>query len=106
MYLLDGKPVLSASDVVNFAGCVHRTCLDREVALGLRERPVVIDPFGEILIRAGMAHEADQLALLRLSGLDIVEVTSPPPGRAGLVEAKRLTLEAMQAGRDLIYQGS
>jgi predicted RecB family nuclease len=104
--LLDGELVLSATDLVNFRGCLHRTCLDREVALGLRERPDSTDPLAEILIRAGTAHEAGQLELLRHSGVDVVAIGPPAPGAEGLAAAEAETLAAMSAGAHVVYQAT
>src|ERR1019366_9122408 len=58
MQSLDGELVLSATDLVGFAECVHRTTLDREVALGLRPKPDRVDPLGEILALAGLENQA------------------------------------------------
>jgi uncharacterized protein len=106
MQSLDGELVFSATDLVGFAECVHRTALDREVALGLRPKPDRVDPLGEILARAGMEHEARELAALREPGGSFVAVDPPGPGVRGLVDSERQTVEAMSSGVSVIYQAT
>jgi uncharacterized protein len=103
---IDGQFVLSATDVVGFAECPHRTALDREVALGLRPKPDRVDPLGEILARAGMEHEARELAALRQAGATVVEIGPLGRGVRGLIDAELQTVDAMRSGASAIYQAS
>jgi len=103
---LDGQLVLSATDVVDFAVCGHRTALDREVALGLRPKPVRDNPMGALLTRMGMGHEADELAAITASGVTVVLINPPGPGVAGLIQAQAETRAAMAAGAGVVYQAT
>ena len=69
---------LSASDLVNFLGCKHLTNLDREVALGKRDKPEWNDPALAILQKRGQEHEDNYLAFLNNQGFSIIDLTDQP----------------------------
>ena len=96
-----GTRLYSASDLVNFMGCVHATALD----VGQLAAPVKFpeaDAQTKLLQDKGIEHERAYLERLRAQGRSIVEV-SPE----GSLEARAaLTLEAMRAGVDVVYQGA
>ena len=55
----------------------------------------------------GEAHEARHLATLKASGRDVVEFTRPDPYTPeSLAEAYARTIEALQGGADVVYQGA
>src|ERR1700730_14684359 len=102
MQILDGRLLLSATDLVNFLGCRHATYLD------LRDltEPVEIparDAATVLIFEKGIEHEKRHLASLKARGLDVVEV----PGEGfDLAERTALTREVMRAGAEMIYQAA
>ncbi|GGK68058.1 TM0106 family RecB-like putative nuclease [Ornithinimicrobium pekingense] len=102
MFLHDDRLVLSATDVTRHVGCAHATSLEREVAAGRREAPVTQDVGMQLVTAMGQEHEEAYLRRLRDEGRRVVEVA-----RAGSwAERERLTLEAMHAGADVVYQAT
>ncbi|MGE3274963.1 MAG: TM0106 family RecB-like putative nuclease [Vicinamibacterales bacterium] len=102
MQRVDGRLVLSATDLSSFLSCRHRTGLDMAVADGSLARPKVDDPFVDALQKKGLAHETRFVNWLRAQGLRVVDV--PDSGR---VEDRRAaTLEAMRGGADVIVQAA
>jgi predicted RecB family nuclease len=91
----------SASDLVNFMGCGHATTLDvRQLTT-----PVAFpepDAQTKLLQDKGIEHERAYLESLRAEGRRIVEI----PADDGLEHRAGLTVEAMQAGVDVVYQGA
>jgi uncharacterized protein len=101
MLIHHGARLYSASDLVNFMGCVHATALDVG-ALAASVKFPEADAQTKLLQDKGIEHERAFLERLRAQGRSIVEVTSE-----GSLEARAaLTLEAMRAGVDVVYQGA
>jgi predicted RecB family nuclease len=104
MQLLDSALRLSATDLSRFLSCRHCTALDMEVAQGLRPKPPNYpDPFLELLIERGLAHEKQYLESIEVGGdevLDLGDLAFRSPS-----EAADRTLEAMRKGRPAIAQG-
>lgn len=101
MQRYDGKKLFSASDLVNFMGCTHATALDLRQLV----EPVTFPPDDEqakLLQQKGIEHEIAYLEQLRVQGLTIIEID----GDGGIAEKYRRTLEALQKGPDVIYQGA
>jgi hypothetical protein len=99
--LLDGRLVLSATDLSNHLVCRHLTSLDLAVAHGLAKVPPSNDPRREALQARGLEHEIRYLASFEAQGLrveNLAHLRGPPA-----VEA---TLEAMRKGLDIIAQGT
>jgi predicted RecB family nuclease len=102
MQFLDGKLLLSASDLVNFLGCRHATYLDLrnladEVVIPERDAATVL------IFQKGLEHERRYLASLKARGRNVVEV----PGEGfDLPEQTALTREAIRAGAEIIYQAA
>ncbi len=103
MRLLDGGLRLSASDLMRFKGCRHATALDlRLVEVG----DIVPGQDGEealLLQRQGDEHELAFLEELRAASRSIVEI---PKDGIPLERSAALTVEAMRAGPDVIFQGA
>ena len=102
MQFLDGKLLLSASDLVNFLGCRHATYLD----LRNLTDEVVIPETGAatvLIFQKGIEHEKRYLAALKARGLPVVEITAEG---FDVPERTRLTREAMRAGAKVIYQAA
>ncbi len=111
MEQVDGRTIVSASDLVAHLACSYVTTLDAEAASGLRPRPAGDDPELEVLRRRGFEHEAAYLAELGEAGLDVVEIPDDHGGpAAGRVEALRRaearTVAAMEAAADVVYQAT
>lgn len=90
------------TDLSRFLSCRHLTSLSRSLALGEVPPPHVFeDPRRETLAEAGREHEAR--ILQRYRGEDrAIETIGDSHGFA---ERRDRTLEAMQRGVDVIYQG-
>src|ERR1019366_9399072 len=100
MQLSSGRLTLAATDLGKFLACRHVTGLDVEVAFGKRKRPPKFkDPFLDLLIARGFAHEKEFLEKVKAEGsavLNIGGITNP--------RAREDTLEAMKAGQPAISQ--
>src|SRR6202043_2224054 len=106
MQFLDGRLIVSPSDLTGFLECEHLTQLELAAARGEIERPERKDPELEVLTRRGLEHEARQLAELRTSHRRVVEFPFPDGTIAGLTQAHAQTVAAMQDGVEVIYQGT
>src|SRR5579862_6962142 len=106
MQAMNGELILSATDVVGFSACGHRTAQDRNVALGLRPRPVRDDPMGALLARQGNTHERALVERFRTEGRSMVEIAAPAPGTPGLLAGVEATTEAMRSGVEVIYRAT
>jgi uncharacterized protein len=103
MRVAGGTLVLAPTDLSSFIACRHRTGLDLAVARGRLHRPEVSDPFADILRRLGEGHEQQHVASLRASGLNVVAIHRSPDAR-DLARETDETLQAMQAGADVVVQ--
>src|SRR6202171_4781736 len=106
MQFLDGRLIVSPSDLTGFLECEHLTQQELAAARSEIERPERKDPELEVLTRRGLEHEARQLAELRTSHRRVVEFPFPDGTTAGLAQAHAETVAAMQEGVDVIYQGT
>ena len=109
MQLIDGAPVYSATDLVGFVACAHRFELERAALAGLVAKPIRSDPTIELIQERGYEHERRYLDDLRAAGRSVVEIARDGSGsgtREGLREAAALTLEAMRARADVVYQAT
>ncbi|HVS06359.1 MAG TPA: TM0106 family RecB-like putative nuclease [Candidatus Dormibacteraeota bacterium] len=106
MQFLDGRLIVSPSDLTGFLECEHLTQQELAAARGDIERPERKDPELEVLARRGLEHEARQLAELRTSHRRVVEFPFPDGTIAGLAQAHAQTVAAMHEGADVIYQGT
>src|SRR5438034_3147358 len=106
MQFLDGRLVVSPSDLTGFLECEHLTQQELAAARGEIERPERKDPELEVLTRRGLEHEARHLASLRTGHRRVVEFPFPDGTTAGLTQAHAQTIAAMREGVDVIYQGT
>lgn len=106
MQLVDEQLILSASDLNNFLACPHLTTLDLGRARGELEAEPEQGADAELLAEKGEEHEAAHLAMLKERGAEVVEIPTDDGSREGLLEAVRLTEEALRAGPDVIYQAT
>jgi uncharacterized protein len=106
------KVILSASDLMRFQGCWHATTLDlrwlrRDEAdgsgAGDEIGPVADDEGANLLQAKGDAHERRFLEELKSGGIDVAEIETK---RASFEMANAMTLEALRAGKPIIFQAA
>src|SRR2546423_14467863 len=106
MQFLDGRLIVSPSDLTGFLECEHLTQQELSAARGEIARPERDDPMLDMLSRRGLEHEGKHLAGFKAKGLKIVEFPFPEGTIANLEKAHSETVTAMQAGADIIYQAT
>src|SRR6266436_5201502 len=102
MQILDGRLLLSASDLVSFLGCNHASYLD----LGDLIEPAELyqpDAATVLIFEKGIEHEKRYLAELERSGLSVVEIVAEG---FDVAERAARTRDVMRAGVDVIYQAA
>src|SRR5262245_21432440 len=104
MQAMDGRLVLSPSDLNDYVECPHLTSLALEVARGTRKRPWAPNEPGDLLRRKGEEHEAAYLAAVRTQGREVADVIGANPW--DFEASARATIEAMRAGAEVIYQAT
>ena len=100
MRTLKDKITLAPTDLANFLSCRHLTSLDLSVLNSGETRPARYGPMIDALRDRGIAHERAYLEQLKASGLTVSEPSDDESRSTG----KERTLEAMQAGADVIFQ--
>jgi predicted RecB family nuclease len=103
MRLIGNALRLSASDLMRFKGCRHATALDLRLIEVGDLKPGEDSAEAELLQKQGDEHELAFLKTLKTDGRVVVEI---PKDDIPLEESARLTLEAMRAGPDVIFQGA
>src|SRR5207302_3614432 len=106
MQFLDGRLIVSPSDLTGFLECEHLTQQELAAARGEIGRPERKDPELEVLTKRGLEHEARHLVELRTSHQTVVEFPFPEGSITGLTQAHDQTVAAMREGVDVIYQGT
>jgi predicted RecB family nuclease len=97
----------SPTALSGFFECQHQTWLELAAARGERQRPGQNEIERLLLEQRGRAHEARVLEHYTRQGLNVVRLSpAPAKDRAGRDAASAATLAAMQAGADIIYQGT
>jgi predicted RecB family nuclease len=105
MQLLEGRLILSPTDLTGFLACEHLTHLERRAAQGEFPRPKRADAELDILHERGRQHEVAHLAGIREAGRTVAEVTLPDHYTLAELEAAAAeTLRLMQGGAAVIYQ--
>ncbi|MDP1570906.1 MAG: TM0106 family RecB-like putative nuclease [Vicinamibacterales bacterium] len=102
MQRLDGRLILSASDLSAFLGCRHRTGLDLAVVEGRLVKPRRTDPFVVALQQKGQAHEQRYVDWLRAQGLRVRDLGDVEDREARFAR----TEEALAEGADVIVQAA
>ena len=100
MQILDGRLLLSATDLVNFLGCRHATFLDLRDLIDPAELPEP-DAATALIFAKGIEHEKRYLATLKTQGFTVIDIS---PKGFDLPERSAFTREVMQAGAEVIYQ--
>src|SRR5256714_7723754 len=106
MQFLDGRLIVSPSDLTGFLEREHLTQQELAAARGEIARSERDDPMLDMLGRRGLEHEGKHLAEFRAKGLKTVEFPFPEGTIAGLEKAHSQTVAAMRDGADIIYQGT
>ena len=102
MQRVDGRLVLSATDLTKHVACPHITTLDLRALDGTGGGARTPDDALNLIFAKGLAHEADYLQTLRDRGLTIVEIASTSDKRS----AETATVQAMRDGAEVIYQAT
>jgi uncharacterized protein len=105
MQRVDGRLVLSPTDLTKHVACPHITTLDRQAldTPAAELGATAADDALNLVFEKGLAHEADYLQVLRDRGLDIVEIAGFGSDREA---AEAATLDAMRGGADVVYQAT
>src|ERR671923_2364372 len=106
MQLIDGRLIVSPSDLTGFLECEHLTQQELAVTRGELVRPARDDPELEVVTRRGLEHETRHLAHLRAQRGRVVEFPFPDGSLVALQAAHEQTLQAMQEGPEVIYQAT
>jgi predicted RecB family nuclease len=105
MRLSKGTISLSPSDLMAYLACPHLTTLSIEVAFGQRLEPHLREALAQLVAEKGDLHEARYLEHLHAEGRNVVEIELPT-GPDAFAAAHQATLEAMNAGAEIIYQAT
>src|SRR4030095_10219200 len=104
MQALNGRLVLSPSDLNDYVECPHLITRALKAARGTLKRPHVLNEHGDLLRRKGEEHEAAYLASLYAAGRQVVEVIGA--NRWDFERAAGATIEPMRGGAEVIYQAT
>src|SRR5688572_31339114 len=106
MQRLDGRLVLSPTDLTAHQECRHLTRLDLGVAAGEWAAPdVETTEELQFVFDRGMAHEKKCLDSLKAEGRTVAEIGTVFDAE-GRRRAEAETVEAMRRGFDVVYQGT
>src|SRR3954462_2243981 len=106
MQRLDGRLVLSPTDLTHHQECAHLTRLDLGVAAGEWAAPdVEVSEELQLVFDRGLDHEKKYLASLKAAGKTVVEIATAFDFD-GRRRAEEETVEAMRRGVDVVYQGT
>ncbi|MEO7751947.1 MAG: TM0106 family RecB-like putative nuclease [Terracoccus sp.] len=103
MQRIDGRLVLSPTDLTKHVACPHITTLDLEAIEQRVPRPPTSDDALNLVFAKGLAHEHDYLEELRAEGRTIEDIAALGLARE---EAELATLDAMRRGVEVIYQAT
>jgi predicted RecB family nuclease len=92
----------SASDLVAFMDCTHRTSLDLRKLRGWSVEPTQPDAAAKLIQDYGRRHEREYLVKLKQRGLDVIEISK----QLDIDDQVEATRDAMAAGVSVIYQGA
>src|ERR1700674_3686223 len=106
MQFLEGRLIVSPSDLTGFLECEHLAQQELAAARGEIARPERDDPMLDMLSRRGLEHEGRYLAQFRATGRKVVDFPFPEGTIANLEKAHADTVAAMKDGADIIYQGT
>jgi predicted RecB family nuclease len=99
VYRVDGRLVLSPSDLTRHQECHHLTALNLQVAEGRLQPPAEGVSDQTVLVAdLGIAHELSYLEYLEEQGLEVARLQGSRNEAA--------TIEAMRAGVDVVHQAT
>jgi uncharacterized protein len=104
MKATNGQLTLSPSDVTAYLACEHLTTLSLAVARGELAKPKFDNDQAELIFRKGQEHEEAYLRHLESEGNTVAQIEFDPD--FDWERATRETVEAMQAGVDVVYQAA
>jgi len=106
--ILDDRTIVAASDLNNYLACRHLLSMNLAKAMGeLKEVKPSANETADLLSRKGDEHEDAYLEGLRAGGLTIAEIPFPEDSTiAALERTAALTLEALRAGPDVVFQAT
>ena len=99
---LEGRVLLSASDLMRFTGCRHATRLDLLRLRGEGPEPKADDEEAKLLQMRGDAHESAHLDALKRAGDGVVEI----PRSGDLAQDAEATRVALAEGPATVFQGA
>ena len=99
---IGGNLKLSAADLTGHLACPHLTNLNFAVAIGALAKPVIWDPFLELLRERGALHEQKYVTHLQDAGCNIVRIEGSGIDPHHAIQ----TIDAMRAGTQIIVQGA
>nr|WP_314488036.1 TM0106 family RecB-like putative nuclease [uncultured Pseudomonas sp.] len=102
MQARNGTQLYSASDICNFLECQHLTALDLQHLVMPMEKAAASDQ-NRLIQDKGLAHEAAFFEELKRKYANVVDIAEGNPSVARRVA---LTIEAMKAGAEVIFQAS
>ena len=97
--LTHGQLLYSPSDLITFLACRHASFLDVQNLAGQLEKKESTE-IQKLLRQRGIAHEQSYLQHLKDQHCEVQEI----PANRSLEARAELTVEAMHAGADVIYQ--
>ncbi|MCP4085045.1 MAG: TM0106 family RecB-like putative nuclease [Actinomycetia bacterium] len=106
---VDGKLIVSPTDLVGYLACGHLSVLDLEALDGERRKPNRGDPELDVVRRRGLEHEAAYLISLSAAGLNVAEIAEPATDidrLVGLRQREADTVSEMRAGADVVFQAT
>jgi predicted RecB family nuclease len=105
MQRIDGRVVLSPTDLTKHVACPHITTLDLAALDASPEElgATAPDDALNLIFAKGLEHEHDYLEALRARGLSVTEIDTDGREKEA---AEAATLAAMRAGADVIYQAT
>src|SRR5262249_52192285 len=95
--------ILSATDLMRFAGCAHAVALDLRQLKGERLKAVQDSASSRLIQAKGHAHEAAFLQSLRETGKSVASIDKD---RLGFDDVIAATRRALAEGPDYIYQAA
>ncbi|WP_114286457.1 TM0106 family RecB-like putative nuclease [Candidatus Halocynthiibacter alkanivorans] len=98
---IDGRILLSASDLMRFMGCAHSSTLDLMKLQGRGPDPRADSEDAALLQKQGDAHEAAHLEKLKADGGRVVEI-----GSNDLAANATRTRGVLAEGPDVVFQGA
>jgi len=106
VHLIEGRLILSASDLTGFLECPHLTQQELAATRGEIARPDRNDPELELVARHGTEHEEAHLDAYVGAGRSVARIETNGATLDAYVHAREQTLAAMRAGVDVIYQAA